>query len=147
MMTNPLHRALRCSKLTIAALEATLQIYLQSPHPADDIPTLRIFTRPLADIERIGVAALKVLRDALGPDYRVSLQESAAQVGSGALPTEEIPSLALAVEHSQLTVEALAARFRRARPAIIGRVNDDRFLLDLRTIFDPEDLVPHDPAD
>jgi L-seryl-tRNA(Ser) seleniumtransferase len=147
MMTNPLHRALRCSKLTIAALEATLQIYLQSPHPADDIPTLRIFTRPLADIERIGVAALKVLRDALGPDYRVSLQESAAQVGSGALPTEEIPSLALAVEHSQLTVEALAARFRRARPAIIGRVKDDRFLLDLRTIFDPEDLVPHDPAD
>jgi L-seryl-tRNA(Ser) seleniumtransferase len=147
MMTNPLHRAVRCSKLTIAALEATLQIYLQSPHPTDDIPTLRIFTRPLADIERIGVAALQVLRDALGTDYRISLERSAAQVGSGALPTEELPSLVLALEHSQLTVDALAARFRRARPAIIGRVKDDRFLLDLRTIFDPEDLVPHDPAD
>jgi L-seryl-tRNA(Ser) seleniumtransferase len=147
MMTNPLHRALRCSKLTIAALEATLQIYWQSPHPTDDIPTLRMFTRPLSDIERIGVAAAKAVRAALGSDYRVSLEPSAAQVGSGALPTEEIPSFALAIEHPQLTVDALAARFRRARPAIIGRIKDDRFFLDLRTIFDPEDLVPHDPSD
>jgi len=63
-------------------------------------------------------------------------------VGSGALPTEEIPTKAIAVEHEATGADRIAERFRRAQPPIVGRIKDGRFLLDLRTIFDPDDLIP-----
>jgi len=140
---NPLHRALRCGKLTIAALDATLRLYRESASIAHDIPTLRAFTRPLAEIEDTARRALPLLTTALGSDYRLSIADSTSQMGSGALPTEEIPTKAIAIEHDAIGAHHIAARFRQARPAIIGRVKDDRFLLDARTIFNPIDLVPH----
>jgi L-seryl-tRNA(Ser) seleniumtransferase len=139
---NPLHRALRCGKLTIAALEATLRLYRESATLAEDLPTLRFFTRPLADMEKMGRQLMPALGEALGPAFRLSLLDSTSQVGSGALPTEEIPTKAIAVEHDTMGANQVADRFRRARPPIIGRVRDERFLLDLRTIFDPADLIP-----
>ena len=72
----------------------------------------------------------------------LSLEDSSSQVGSGALPTEEIPTKAIVVQHDRMQANRIAERFRQARPSIIGRINDDRFLLDLRTIFDPDDLIP-----
>jgi L-seryl-tRNA(Ser) seleniumtransferase len=140
---NPLHRALRCGKLTIAALEATLRLYLESPSIADDIPALRAFTRPLAEIEDVARRALPSLTSALGPGFRVSIQDATSQIGSGALPTDEIPTKAIVVEHDFLGAHRIAGRFRQARPPIIGRVKDDWFLLDARTIWDPLDLVPN----
>jgi L-seryl-tRNA(Ser) seleniumtransferase len=142
---NPLHRALRCSKLTLAALEATLRLYQQSPDVATRIPALRMFTRPLSDIETVGREAVRLLQAALGPGVRLSVEDSTAQIGSGALPTEEIPTKVIAVEQEGMSAERVAERFRRARPPIIGRVQNDRFLLDLRTISNPADLVPQDP--
>ena len=142
LSTNPLHRALRCGKLTIAALEATLRMYRESATLADDLPTLRMFTRPLAEMETLGRQVMPALGEALGPGFRLSLQDSTSQVGSGALPTEEIPTKAIAVEHDGMGANHVAERFRLARPPIIGRIKDDRFLLDLRTIFDPDDLIP-----
>jgi L-seryl-tRNA(Ser) seleniumtransferase len=139
---NPLHRALRCGKLTIAALEATLRLYRESATLAEDLPTLRMFTRPLAAMETLGRQVMPALGEALGPGFRLSLQDSTSQVGSGALPTEEIPTKAIAVEHDGMGANHVAERFRSARPPIIGRIRDDRFLLDLRTIFDPDDLIP-----
>jgi L-seryl-tRNA(Ser) seleniumtransferase len=140
---NPLHRAVRCGKLTIAALEATLRLYQQSTALADDIPTLRALTRPLGVLEELGERILPTLEKALGAGYRVSLEDSASQIGSGALPTEEIPTKAIVVEHDFLGAHRIAGRFRQARPPIIGRVKDDWFLLDARTIWDPLDLVPN----
>lgn len=141
---NPLHRALRCGKLTLAALEATLRLYQQSPDVIAKIPALRAFTRPLKDIERMGERLLPAMQQALGPEFRLSLEDSTSQIGSGALPTEEIPTKVIAVEHDGTSAERMAERFRRARPPIIGRIQDDRFLLDLRAIFNPEDLIPKD---
>ena len=143
MASNPLHRAVRCGKLTIAALEATLRLYRESACIAHAIPTLRMFTRPLADIENIAQRALPALASALGAGFRVSVQDSTSQIGSGALPTEEIPTKAIAIEHDFMGPHRIAGRFRQARPPIIGRVADDKFLLDARTIFDPLDLVPN----
>ena len=143
MAANPLHRAVRCGKLTIAALEATLRLYRESACIAHDIPTLRAFTRPLAEIENIAQRALPALASALGPGFRVSLQDSTSQIGSGALPTEEIPTKVIAIEHDFMGPHRIAGRFRQAGPPIIGRVSDDQFLLDARTIFDPLDLVPN----
>ena len=139
---NPLHRALRCSKLTLAALEATLRLYQQSPDVATSIPALRMFTRPLSEIETTGREVVRLLQPVLGPGVRLSLEDSTAQIGSGALPTEEIPTKVIAVEQDGMSAEQIAERFRRARPPIIGRIRTDRFLLDLRTIFNPVDLVP-----
>ena len=139
---NPLHRALRCGKLTIAALEATLRLYRESADLARDIPTLHAFTRPLAEMEAMAKPLIPALAAALGSAFRVSLEDSTSQVGSGALPTEEIPSKAIVIEHDNMGANRIAERFRGARPPILGRVKDDRFLLDLRTILDPDDLIP-----
>jgi L-seryl-tRNA(Ser) seleniumtransferase len=83
-----------------------------------------------------------LLQPVLGPDVRLSMEDSTAQVGSGALPTEEIATKVIAVEQDGMSAERIAERFRQARPPIIGRIQDDRFLLDVRTIFDPADLIP-----
>jgi L-seryl-tRNA(Ser) seleniumtransferase len=140
---NPLHRAVRCGKLTIAALDATLRIYQQSARAADEIPTLRALTRSLADIEAMGARLVPELQATLGPEFRASLEDSTSQIGSGALPTEEIPSKVVALAHDRMSAGQIAERFRRSTPPIIGRIRDDRFLLDLRAIFDPADLIPH----
>jgi L-seryl-tRNA(Ser) seleniumtransferase len=142
MSKNPLHRALRCGKLTLAALEATLRLYQQSTDVAAEIPTLKAFTRSVQEIEEMGQRLIPALQNALGKDFRVALEDSTSQIGSGALPTEEIPTKIVAIEHKTLAAERIAEKFRRADPPIIGRIKDDRFLLDLRAIFDPNDLIP-----
>jgi L-seryl-tRNA(Ser) seleniumtransferase len=143
MNKNHLQRALRCGKLTLAALEATLRLYRQSPDITRAIPTLRAFTRPADDIRSMGERLLPELQAILGHGFRFGLEDSTAQIGSGALPTEELPTIVITVEHDQLSANAIAQKFRSAHPPIIGRIRDDRFLLDLRSIFDPEDLMPN----
>ncbi len=143
MNKNPLQRALRCGKLTLAALEATLRIYQQAADALEAIPTLRAFTRPLADIEEMGTQLAPQLEKALGDGFRVRLEDSTSQIGSGALPTEEIPTKVIAVESAKLGAERIAEKFRRADPPVIGRIKDGRFLLDLRAVFDAGDLIPH----
>jgi len=139
---NPLHRALRCSKLTIAALEAMLRLYQQSPNLAADLPTLHALARPVQEIENVGRAVLPRLQQALGPKFLLSLEDSSSEVGSGALPTAEIPTRVIAIAHDGMSAEKIADKFRSARPPIIGRIKDDRFLLDLRTILHPDDVIP-----
>jgi L-seryl-tRNA(Ser) seleniumtransferase len=142
MNRNHLQRALRCGKLTLAALEATLRRYRQSPNIVQEIPTLRAFTRPMDEIRAMGEALVPKLATTLGNEFRITLQESTAQIGSGALPTEELPTVVVGVEHPKLSANAIAQKFRAANPPIIGRIKDDRFLLDLRTIFDADELIP-----
>ncbi|HJU63129.1 MAG TPA: L-seryl-tRNA(Sec) selenium transferase [Candidatus Binatia bacterium] len=138
---NHLQRALRCGKLTLVALEATLRLYRQAPDITQAIPTLRAFTRHLDEIREFGEAVLPKLQATLGDGFRLMLEESTSQIGSGALPTEELPTIAIAVEHKSLSAARVAEQFRSASPPIIGRIKDDRFLLDLRTIFDPQELL------
>jgi L-seryl-tRNA(Ser) seleniumtransferase len=139
---NPLHRAVRCDKLTLAALEATLRLYQQSPDVFAAVPALSALTRPVDEIDAAAREVLPKLQGRLGAGYRVDVEDSASQAGSGALPTEEIPSRVLVVTHERLGAASIAARFRSARPPIIGRVSDGRFLLDLRTVGNADDLIP-----
>jgi L-seryl-tRNA(Ser) seleniumtransferase len=143
MNQNHLQRALRCGKLTLAALEATLRLYRQAPAITEAIPTLKTFTRPLDAIRMLAEEVLPKLQQALGTGFRLAIESSTSQIGSGALPTEELPTVVIAVTHEKEPARRLAERFRRADPPIIGRIRDDRFLLDLRTIFDAEDLIPN----
>jgi L-seryl-tRNA(Ser) seleniumtransferase len=140
---NHLQRALRCGKLTLAALEATLRRYRQSPNIVEEIPTLRAFTRPVDEVRAMGQSLLPKLESTLGKDFHLSLQDSTSQIGSGAMPTEELPTVVITIEHEKLSANAIAKKFRQADPPIIGRIKDDQFLLDLRTIFDANDLIPN----
>ena len=142
MNRNPLKRALRCDKLTLAALEATLRSYVQSPDLLDEIPALRAFSRPLDKLEEGGKSVLPLLRERLGPDYELELVDSTCQIGSGALPTEEIPSKGIAVRGNGMSADQVAQVFRGADPPVIGRIKNDRFILDLRSAGRPESLVP-----
>ena len=143
MNKNHLQRALRCGKLTLAGLEATLRRYRQSPNIVEEIPTLRAFTRSVEEIRATGEQLLPKLQTALGAEFRIQLEDSTAQIGSGALPTEELPTVVVSVANPKLTANTIAQKFRTADPPIIGRIKNDRFLLDLRTIFDANDLIPH----
>ena len=140
---NHLQRALRCGKLTLAALEATLRLYQQSPDITKAIPTLRAFTRPFDEIREFGEGVLPKLQVTLGDGFRLMLEDSTSQIGSGALPTEELPTVVIAIEHKSRSAIRIAEKFRSANPPIIGRIKENRFLLDLRTIFDPQELVPN----
>jgi L-seryl-tRNA(Ser) seleniumtransferase len=140
---NPLHRALRCGKLTIAALEITLRMYRESAYVIRDMPALRVLTRPLAEIEDTARRALPALASALGAGFRVSVQDSISKTTSDGSHDDEIPTKVIVIEHDYLGATRIASRFRQARPPIIGAIKEDWFVLDARAVFDPLDLVPN----
>ncbi|NOT28576.1 MAG: L-seryl-tRNA(Sec) selenium transferase [Acidobacteria bacterium] len=137
-----LHRMLQCDKLTIAALEATLRLYRESACIAQDIPTLRAWTRPLHEIEDTASRVLPALVSALGPGFQVSVQDERSRMTDDER-SSTIPTKVIVVEHDYLGGYRIAGRFRQTRPPIVGRVEDDRFILDARAIFDPLDMVPN----
>jgi L-seryl-tRNA(Ser) seleniumtransferase len=146
LKTNPLKRALRCDKLTLAALEATLRLYLRSNDLATDLPTLRLLRRSPAEIELVAARAREILAERLGDQFRIEMIDATSQIGSGALPTEELSTRALRITHRKMSADAIAAMFRAARPPVIGRIRDGGFQLDLRTVEDPAALAVQFPA-
>jgi L-seryl-tRNA(Ser) seleniumtransferase len=121
---HPLQRALRADKLTLAALEGTLALYLDPERAAREIPVLRMLREP-AEAVRARAERLAAL---LGGE----VEETVGRVGGGALPLAELPSFACAVE------ESLAGPLRAVDPPVIGVVRDGRLLLDCRTLADAE---------
>jgi L-seryl-tRNA(Ser) seleniumtransferase len=120
---HPLQRALRADKLTLAALEGTLQLALD-PSTRDDLPVLRMLHEPLELVR----ARAERLAGLVGGE----VEDTVARVGGGALPLAELPSAACAVE------EELAEALRRGDPPVIAVVRDGRTLLDCRTLTDAE---------
>ena len=118
---HPLHRALRSDKLTLAALEGTLALYLDRP---DEIPVLRMLREPAESV--------RTRAERLAEVTGGTVEETVARVGGGALPLAELPSFACAVE------EELAAALRGHEPPVIAVVRDGRTLLDCRTLTDAE---------
>jgi len=121
---HPLQRALRADKLTLAALEGTLALYLEPERALRDVPVLRMLNEPL---ETVRARAARLAQAVAG-----EVEETVARVGGGALPLAELPSCACAVE------EELAAPLRAGEPPVVGVVRDGRLLLDCRTLTDAE---------
>jgi L-seryl-tRNA(Ser) seleniumtransferase len=132
---NPLWRALRCDKLRLAALAATLQLYQRSRELTAELPTLRMLLRTPAELAIIAERARAILAERLGPSFVITVVASAAQIGSGSQPVARLESCALRVTHPILSAAAITAAFRRAK--VIGRVSNDAFFLDLRAIEEP----------
>jgi L-seryl-tRNA(Ser) seleniumtransferase len=121
---HPLQRAVRADKLTLAALEGTLALYLEPERALEEIPVLRM-TLEAADTVRARADRLAELTGG-------EVEETVGRVGGGALPLAELPSFACAVE------EELAAPLRAGEPPVVGVVRDGRLLLDCRTLSDEE---------
>jgi L-seryl-tRNA(Ser) seleniumtransferase len=131
---NPWNRALRIDKFTIAALEATLHAY-EAGTALQTVPTLAMLTEPLAAVRN---RARRVLRQ-LAPDVRerlgAGLADDLAQVGGGALPTVELPTVAVAVGTSSAAAMRLDEALRVGDPPVVGRITHDRLFLDCRTVL------------
>lgn len=142
---HPLKRALRLSKITLAALEATLLAYRTPDLLARDLPTLRLLTRPLEELAALAERLLPCLASALGEGWQVDVVEVAAQAGSGSLPAETIPSVALALAPAGRKSGAALARLSKSLAAlpvpVIGRIAADHLLLDLRCLEDEAGFV------
>jgi L-seryl-tRNA(Ser) seleniumtransferase len=135
MRRHPLARALRADKLCLAALEATLNSYLDGT-AEDDLPTLRTIRIPVREIEERALKLADTVRQD-APDLLVDVVPSVARSGGGTLPTYEIPSFALRLGGRD--AEALAGGLRSADPPVIGRVRDGRLWLDVRTLLPGEE--------
>jgi L-seryl-tRNA(Ser) seleniumtransferase len=147
----PMKRALRMSKLPLAALEATLMLYLRPERLAQDLPTLRLLTRSQADVRRQALALCPRVAAAVAPRYTAVVTDMMGQIGSGSLPVERLPSAGLALAPVSLqgvgrALDDLATALRRLPMPIIGRVSGDRLLLDLRCLERDEDLLGQLPA-
>ncbi len=147
----PMKRALRMSKLPLAALEATLRLYLRPERLAQDLPTLRLLTRPAAAIRALAEELLPAVAAATAPRFSVQVVELLGQIGSGSLPVERLPSAGLALAPLQKkgagrALDALADTLRALPLPVIGRIADDRLLLDLRCLEDPAPFSAQLPA-
>ena len=144
---HPLKRALRVSKLTLAALEATLALYRHPERLAMRLPTLRLLTRPVEEIDALAARVLPALRHALGERAGVTRGALKSQIGSGSLPIDVLPSAGLFIRCSAgrkgggRQLEALAAALRALPVPVIGRIKDGALILDLRTLEDEATFV------
>ena len=140
---NPLKRALRVGKLTLAALEPVLRLYLAPERLPERLTTLRLFTRPQADIRAQAEALLAPVQAAVGKEYTVRAAPLFSQIGSGALPVDTLPShgLAIAPANAKRTGRALArleAALRALPRPVIGHIASDALWLDLRCLEAPD---------
>lgn len=136
---NPLKRALRVDKLTLAALEATLRLYQSPELLAARLPTLRLLTRPQADIFAQAEALRPRLAAALASRATVRVEACLSQIGSGSLPVDRLPSACLAVTPERRggrALNRLAAAFRALPVPVLGRLEDGDLRFDLRCLED-----------
>ncbi|MEQ1683986.1 MAG: L-seryl-tRNA(Sec) selenium transferase [Burkholderiaceae bacterium] len=148
----PMKRALRMSKLPLAALEATLMLYLRPERLAQDLPTLRLLTRPADAIRALARELQPAVAAAVAPRFTVEVVDLLGQIGSGSLPVERLPSAGLALlpagtgkRGTGTALDALGRALRGLPLPVIGRIAEDRLLLDLRCLEDPGPFVAQLP--
>ncbi|MFN3231263.1 MAG: L-seryl-tRNA(Sec) selenium transferase [Alphaproteobacteria bacterium] len=133
---NPLLRAMRVDKLSLAALEATLRLY-RSPHdPLQDVPVLRMLTAKREDLAPQAEKLADQINSIDGATAEV--RDVASEAGGGSLPGVKLDSVCVAIRVGDMPAREIIAQLRAQEPAIIGRINDDRAILDVRTLMDSD---------
>lgn len=143
---NPLKRALRVGKLTLAAIEPLLRLYLVPERLPERLTTLRLFTRPQADIRQQAERLLPAMQQGLGAGWTVEPMPMFSQIGSGALPVDTLPSFGYAIRREDgkragRHLKQLAAELRALPQPVIGRVADDALWLDLRCLAEADEAA------
>jgi L-seryl-tRNA(Ser) seleniumtransferase len=137
---DPLMRAFRLDKMTLAALETTLRLYLNEEAALRDVPVLRLLGTPLTELQQHAEQLAARLRQAPGVASAQAL-EDIAFVGGGSLPDQKMATWVVEVAARALDESTFAQRLRLGDPAVMGRVRDGKLVLDVRTIF-PEQIEP-----
>ncbi|MDE0316698.1 MAG: L-seryl-tRNA(Sec) selenium transferase [Candidatus Poribacteria bacterium] len=135
---NPLMRALRVDKLTIAALSATLLTYLNPDALLTQLPMLHRYTRSIDELHGIAKEIADRLKIVFAETITVEITETHSQIGSGSLPVETLPSVAVVLNPLEISAEKLAEHFRRGSVPIIGRIENDQLWFDVRTLYEKE---------
>jgi L-seryl-tRNA(Ser) seleniumtransferase len=150
---DPLKRALRMSKLPLAALEATLRLYLTPEQLAQRLPTLRLLCRPQASIRAVAARLAAPMQQALAPRFSVEVADMESQIGSGSAPLQRLASAGLRIVPDGVRRKAigsalseLAAMLRALPRPVIGRISEDALHLDFRCLEDPDELLGQLPA-
>jgi L-seryl-tRNA(Ser) seleniumtransferase len=131
---NPITRALRIDKLTLAALESTLRLYRDEERAVAEIPTLRMLTETETAIAARAAVLARALAGLADARLAVDLVRLPSKAGGGALPLLELPSRGLRIRVDGLSANALELRLRGGDPPVIGRIEDDAFVMDVRTL-------------
>jgi L-seryl-tRNA(Ser) seleniumtransferase len=132
-------RAFRLDKMTLAALETTLRLYLNESRALHEVPVLGMLSTPLTKLRERAQALAERLQAA--PGLKAAAREDEAYVGGGSLPDQAMPTWVVEVEADGVSEEELARRLRMGEPAVMGRLQGGKLLLDVRTIF-----VEQEPA-
>ncbi len=140
LRSHPLYRALRADKLTLIVLEMTLRLYLDPDTLLRANPTLRMITEAPDKVARRAQRIARAIHAAC-PQAQISLSSSHAQVGSGSLPTEVIPTKVVSLRLHGLSADELARRLRLSDPPIFTRIRDDRVLIDAKTVLPGEATI------
>ncbi len=135
---DPLMRAFRLDKMTLAALEATLRLYLHEEQALRHIPTLHMLSVPLEELQERAEALARDIA-ALPGVFSALPCEDAAFVGGGSLPDQKIKTWVVEVQVQTFGDEEFAQRLRTGTPAVLGRLRDGKLVLDVRTVFPPQD--------
>ena len=138
---NPLTRALRIDKLTLAGLEATLRVYLDPDRVVKVLPALGMLTCPVEDLEKRARRFQRRLARDLSPHAKLTDREESSQVGGGALPLQALPTRVVAIRPLRTSAASLEERLRKNQPPVIARVKDEEVLLDLRTVAEEEEPI------
>ncbi|ABR48480.1 L-seryl-tRNA(Sec) selenium transferase [Alkaliphilus metalliredigens QYMF] len=133
MKKNPLTRAIRVDKLTMAALEATLKLYLDEDTAIKHIPTLKMLTENLDTISERASDLFRKLQ-ALDEHLLVRIEEDFSQVGGGSMPLEKLPTKVITLEHTILSAAQMETKLRNFKRPIFTRIRDEKVMMDLRTI-------------
>lgn len=135
---NPITRALRIDKLTLAALECTLRFYREKETAINAIPTLRMLTLPIEQIKQKAQQLKKRLKNINDDRLQIELINLSSRAGGGSLPLLELPTQCVGVKVTELSVNAIERFLRDQTPPIIGRIDEDYYIMDLRTIQNDE---------
>jgi L-seryl-tRNA(Ser) seleniumtransferase len=136
--SNPLARALRIDKLTLAALDATLSQYLDREKAVKDIPTLWMLTQPLSEIEIKARLLAEGLKSPGNKELSITIQDDTSQSGGGALPTGNFPTRTVCIRHERLSANQIETSLRLGKPHIIARIKEGLVVFDPRTLNDEE---------
>lgn len=132
---HPLARAVRVDRLTLSVLESTLRIYAESERVVERIPVLSMLTMPVDRLKRRAERLVELLAG-IEPYAEIAVETEYSQVGGGSLPLERIETRVLSVLPKSMTLNQLEEGLRMANTPVIGRIARDRFLIDVRTVFD-----------
>ncbi len=135
---NPITRALRIDKMTLAALESTLRLYRNEEIALKAIPTLRMLTQPIGQIKKKAHKLNKLLGKIGDSRMQIELLTLSSRAGGGSLPLLELPSLCIGIKVTYLSANTIERFMRHNSPPIIGRIYEDFYIMDLRTIQEDE---------